>query len=226
MNLTRNYPQFPVWPEVHADLNARTVFIATQHVTLIRYLIAKVLIKAAIAGAWILAFGLTVSVPEKNLEVGLCAFFLCLAATGVILGTPTPQILAKLMFPSETKVVFTPTHIWVNGNRFERENVLIGFRAAGSPIPWKKYNRLLREMAENKLSKHDEAKLDFSVVEMVYGGRPFRITNVRSVEAAQQFAVALQMASDASFQLQHSAPEAPESQSQLPKAVSGGPSLE
>jgi hypothetical protein len=192
--LNDTIPGFPWWPYVAAVNGKQEIIVYGDHLGLGVYSFLRKLI------VLLIGLGLPatcyLAVNSRSLkEMGMVVGGYFLVYVPLLFIPRWPHIIGMRLFPSRTKVRFTPKGISIGFKIWKFDpRVDIQFRATRSPMRPQKYNRLLRSAQADKLNGAEAFELEFRLIEMIYGARIVKITNVANQERAQQYAIALQRA--------------------------------
>jgi hypothetical protein len=113
---------------------------------------------------------------------------------------PAPVFLGERFWPVQTVVRFTPQHIFVGGKRYDNApEIPVQFRANRPTLKegWY-YRETLEKQRENRCPEGLAFELKFRELEMIYGSRLVKITEIADEDRAAQFAIALQHGCDLS----------------------------
>ncbi len=191
-NLNRTDPNFPTWPYVAAVGGKEEIIVYGSHVGLGPYSFLRklfvLLIGLGLPAACYLAVN-SRSLKEMGYVIG--GYFLVYVPLLFI--PPWPRIIGVRLFPSRTKVRFTSDGVSIGNKTYKFDPIVnIQFRANRSPMQPTRYQLQLARAQE--LNGAEAFELEFRVIEMIYGSRVVKITNVADRDMAAQYAIALQRA--------------------------------
>lgn len=187
-------PQLPWWPYIATVEGQKEIIVYGDHLGLGAYSFLRKL------GVFLIGIGLPVTgylavhcstLTQMGLVIGGYFF----VYVPFIFIPPWPRIIGLRVIPSRAKVRFTPKGILIGFKLWKFDSrVNIQFRANRSPMRAGRYKRLLSQAQADKLNGAEAYELEFRLIEMIYGGRIVKITNVANQDRAEQYAIALQKA--------------------------------